>query len=92
MRPRPHGSKSNDPIVLVEALLALLLLILFIALYVYPSQTQTGTGRIAWWTPVLLGAVALALLLVDARRRKRRYRKEMDEMIEDHLGSPPPSA
>jgi peptidoglycan/LPS O-acetylase OafA/YrhL len=84
---RRPPQRRNDPVLLIEACLALLLLALFIALYVFP--TQTGATRISWWTPVVLGGFALGLLLLDGWRRKRRHRREVQEMMEDHLGGPP---
>jgi hypothetical protein len=84
---RRSPSRPNDPILILEAVLALLLLALFIALYVFP--TQTGTDRVSWWTPVVLGGLALALLLLDARRRKQRHRRDLREMIDEHRGDLP---
>jgi hypothetical protein len=84
---RRSSARPNDPLLLVEATLALLLLALFIALYVFP--TQTGTDRVSWWTPIVLGGLALALLLVDARRRKQRHRRDLQEMFDEHRGEQP---
>ena len=84
---RRSPDRPNDPLLLIEAVLALLLLALFIALYVFP--TQTGTDRVSWWTPVVLGGLALALLLLDARRRKQRHRRDLREMIDQHRAERP---
>lgn len=84
---RRSPSRPNDPLLIIEAVLALLLLALFVALYVFP--TQTGSERISWWTPVVLGGLALALLLLDARRRKQRHRRDLQEMIDEHRGERP---
>lgn len=84
--PRPPD-RRNDPLLLVEAGLALLLLALFILLYVVP--TQTGDARVSWWTPLVLGGLALVVLLLDARRRKLRHRRELQEMLEEHRNQRP---
>lgn len=79
--PRRRGS---DPIVLIEAALILLFLILFLFLYVLHSKERLGD--VPWWAPVILGAVALAALLLDNWRRRRRYRREIEDLMEAQSG------
>lgn len=82
---RRPASGNYDPILLIEAVLFLLLLGLFIALYVVPTETRLSD--VAWWSPVLLGALSLLLLLLDTTRRKRRSRRDLQRMIDSHRGS-----
>lgn len=80
----PRSRRRSDPVLLAEAALVILLIVLFLFLYARPSQDRL-TG-LSWWSPVLLGGVALGVLLVDRWRRRRRYRREMQEMKEEQLG------
>jgi hypothetical protein len=83
--PRDHPrSPTSDPLLLLEAGLVVLLFILFVLLYVVPTQTRLQ--GLPWWSPVILGGLSLGILLLDAWRRKRRGRREMKQMIDEHLG------
>jgi hypothetical protein len=74
----------DDPVLLVEAGLALILIALFVFLYVIPTETRLSGVR--WWAPLVLGGLLFSLLALDARRRKRRSRREVQRMIEDQRG------
>ena len=81
---RRPAAGNYDPILLLEAVLFLLLLALFIALYVVPTQTRLS--NVDWWAPVVLGGLSLLLLLVDASRRKRRARRDLERVIDSRRG------
>jgi hypothetical protein len=88
MNGAPRRSPGTDMVLLLEAGLVVLLLVLFLLLYVVPTQTRLR--GVPWWSPVVLGALSLGILLLDAWRRKRRSRQEMKKMMEEHLGEGPP--
>lgn len=67
---KPTGSpRGTDPLLLVEAALALLLFGLFVFLFLLPAARPPFLPR--WWTWLLVGTVFFALLGLDAWRRKR---------------------
>lgn len=82
--PRSMRGTQNDPVLLVEAGLLVLLIGLFIFLYIVPTERQMD--GVSWWAPVLLGGLSLTVLLLDRWRRRRKYRRSMGEVIEQHLG------
>ncbi len=82
--PRSMRGAQNDPVLLIEAGLVVLLIALFIFLYIVPTERRMD--GVSWWAPVLLGSLSLAVLLLDAWRRRRQYRRSMGEMIDHHLG------
>jgi hypothetical protein len=61
---------TTDPILLVEAGLALLLFGLFIALYLVPAED--GVAGTRWWAAPLLAALFFGILGLEGWRRKRR--------------------
>ena len=75
-----------DRLALIEAGMVLLLLVLFLFLYVVPTENRLY--GVYWWSPLPLVALFFAVLLVDARRRKRRGRRHLEEMMEDHGRAP----
>lgn len=81
----PRRSRT-DPIVVLEAALVVLLLAVFILLYVVPTETRLE--GVPWWSPVVLVGLFLTVIGVDAVRRKRRGRRMLDEMFEDHGRTP----
>lgn len=85
--PRSLRGSRNDPVLLLEAGLIVLLIGLFIFLYILPSAESLAD--VPWWAPILLGGLLFAVLLIDAWRRRRRYRRSINEMLEHHLGHPP---
>ena len=72
-----------DPLVLVEAGLCLLLVVLFVFLYVLPTEQRLS--GVPWYSPVILGTLSLAVLLVDVARRKRRYRRRARSVLDDDV-------
>ena len=66
------GSGRTDPILLLEAVLALVLFGLFILLYFRPFGLGDPTP--AWWTAPLLGGLFFAILFLERWRRKKRNR------------------
>lgn len=70
MNGAPRRGPGTDPILWVETGLVVLLLALFLFLYVVPTETRLR--GVPWWSPILLGILSLAVLLLDAWRRKRR--------------------
>jgi uncharacterized integral membrane protein len=81
---RTPENRVNDPVLLVEAVLAVILIALFVFLYVIPTETRLSGMR--WWAPLLLGGLLFSLLALDARRRKRRSRRLVQRIIEDQRG------
>lgn len=69
-----RGPRGTDPLLLVEAALALLLFALFVFLFLVPAARPPFDPE--WWTWPLVGTVFFGLLGVDALRRKRGRSRE----------------
>ena len=78
MKQTPAGS-GTDPILLLEAVLALLLFALFVMLYFVPA----GTARFqpAWWAWPVLAGLFFGILLLDQWRRKRRGKSGLSNAL-----------
>ena len=69
MRKTTRAPRGSNPLLLVEAALALLLFGLFVYLYLLPAARPPFDP--AWWTWPLLGVLFFTLVGLDAWRRKK---------------------
>ena len=78
-----RSSGPADPVVLLEAGLCVLLVVFFVFLYLLPTEQRLS--GVPWYSPLILGTLSLAILLVDVVRRKRRYRRRTRTVLDDDL-------
>ena len=75
------SERRSDPLLLWEAGLVLLLLVLFIVLFLLPAARQPF--RPHWFSGPLLAAGLFGVLLLDRRRRNRRDREALRDVLDD---------
>jgi hypothetical protein len=75
------SGRRADPLLLWEAGLALLLLVLFILLFLLPAARQPF--RPHWFAGPLLAAGLFGLLVLDRRRKGRRDREKLRDVLEE---------
>jgi hypothetical protein len=81
------SGRRADPLLLWEAGLFLVLLVLFILLFLLPAARQPFHPH--WFSGPLLAAGLFGLLVLDRRRKRRRDREELREVLDEaESGSP----
>jgi hypothetical protein len=71
----------TDPLLLWEAGLALVLVALFILLFLLPAARQPFHPH--WYAAPLLAAGLFGLLVLDRRRKRRREREALREVLDE---------
>jgi hypothetical protein len=75
------SKRHADPLLLWEAGLALVLVVLFILLFLLPAARQPFHPH--WFSGPLLAAGLFGLLVLDRRRKRRREREELRDVLEE---------
>lgn len=79
-------SGAADPLLLLEAVLALALFGLAIAFFIIPAARATLLP--SWWAGIILAILFFAVVFLETIRRRRRGREELHRA----LGDAPPAA
>lgn len=76
-----RSGRRADPLLLWEVGLLLVLIALFLVLFFRPAAQQPF--RPYWFSGPLLAAGLFGLLLLDRRRKRRRERAELREVLDE---------